>query len=119
MSDYITTKAQCQAQIDANGKVCEQCGDELVPIDTVDNAGHPTFWSGCWHGGDCGSFTFGVDAIWFSTARQLTLDGERYYSHISKSDDEEEYIRAQTCGLSRLLARADAVRRQLEETANA
>ena len=44
---YMTTKEQCQCQIDKRQIICASCGNELTPIETIDNAGSPTFWMGC------------------------------------------------------------------------
>ena len=63
MVKYKTTKEECQAQIKG---VCEGCGGELEPIETVNNAGEPTFWVGCEH---CSSFRSGVDKKYFEVAR--------------------------------------------------
>lgn len=45
---YKITKQQCQSMIDKQMPiVCSYCGGKIEPIETVDNAGDPTYWSGC------------------------------------------------------------------------
>lgn len=68
MTDYITTCAECQHQIESGGRVCSRCGGPLKPIETEDNAHQPTFWTGCIH---CGYFDDGVAREAFEIARGL------------------------------------------------
>lgn len=42
---YQTTEAQCREN--HKGLVCSGCGNAIMPIETVNNANNPTFWSGC------------------------------------------------------------------------
>jgi len=107
MSDkvYMTTKEQCQAAIDLRGGVCSSCGRTPVPIETVDNLDHPTFWAGCMHGteGD-GNYTAGVSVEIFEMAKKLVLHGERAYSHMCKTDYtkpemREHWLRSQISGM--------------------
>ena len=45
---YQITKKQCQSDIDKRMPIiCTSCGGKIEPIETVDNANQPTFWSGC------------------------------------------------------------------------
>lgn len=106
---YQVTKETCQQFIDRNGNVCDHCGGQLSPIETVDNAGNPTYWSGCWHGnpesGWGGIYTAGVPRELFELAEKLVLGGERAYSHLDKSEyrkDEEAklyWFRSQVSGM--------------------
>ena len=61
--EFIVTKEECQKQIDESNKVCSRCGGKLQPIQTVDNAGQPTHWSGC-----CSHFDSGVTPEIFNAA---------------------------------------------------
>jgi hypothetical protein len=81
--EYKTTKAQCQAHIDKYNNVCMGCGGKLEPIETVDNSGDPTFWSGCMK---CSCFDSGVKKEIFETAKDLVLNqGYVEYSHMGSS----------------------------------
>lgn len=73
---YQTTKKECQSIIDKHNRVCQRCGRRLVPINTVDNFGNPTYWSGCCHGRDWGHFTQGVSKEVYDLAYKLVLDGK-------------------------------------------
>lgn len=103
---YVKNKEDCQAEIDSHDRVCNRCGRRPVPIETVDNSGCPTFWSGCFHGTTSdGHFTSGVDISAFKLARKMVLHGEVAYRHMHKSeynssDDLKRYwIESQTEGL--------------------
>ena len=76
MKEYITTKEQCEKNIEKLGNVvCPYCGRKLQAIETVDNAGIPTYWIGCMHGrNDLGHFTGGVIPDVFETAKKIVLD---------------------------------------------
>ena len=82
--DYMITKEECQKTIKG---VCEGCGCELEPLETVDNAGNPTFWVGCQK---CYCFRAGVDAKYFDIAQVLI-------------SEQSSNIKIE--GLSRLVAR--------------
>ena len=113
---YQITKKECQRQIDKWSNVCDRCGRELVPIKTVDNAGSPTYWSGCMHGTDSGNFTSGVPKEIYEVARKLVLDGESY-SHTGKAehrrnrDLKEYWLEKETSGLAELLMRAEYLKK--------
>lgn len=108
---YVTTKAECQAKIDSWGNVCDSCGRDLEPIETVDNADNPTFWPGCYHGtrtpegGGYGNFTNGVPKELYALALKCVLNGQRAYRHMGKGEyrktpEQREYwFRAQVSGM--------------------
>lgn len=85
------------------GKVCSSCGGTLSCIDTVDNSGSPTVWSGC---NDCQKYDWGVSRESFELARSLIT--ETKYKPYTYSDEirceptdqkEKEYwLRTQTGG---------------------
>ena len=106
------TREQCQERIRG---VCEGCGGKLIPIETVDNSGNPTFWTGCSH---CQCFRAGVDEKYFKIARQLVDEGTVVpYSHIDRSEyhdpkKKEYYLDTQTAGLSHTIEHIDKLLRQ-------
>lgn len=78
MKKYQVTKAQCQKEIDKiSDGVCPGCGGLVTPLETVNNADEPTYWSGC---EDCSVFTYPVSIKIFSTAQNLIDDGEYVYN---------------------------------------
>jgi hypothetical protein len=96
MTEYVTTREQCQAQISG---VCPGCGGLIEPIETVDNANHPTFWSGCMA---CSKFSEGVDPKVFLVARRLVENRcLRPYSHLSQGDFQ--YLESQTNGATSIV----------------
>lgn len=62
---YITTKKECERKITG---VCEECGGNLEPIETVDNAKNPTFWVGCLK---CSCFRQGINIKYFNVATEI------------------------------------------------
>uniref|UniRef100_A0A6H1ZS13 Uncharacterized protein n=1 Tax=viral metagenome TaxID=1070528 RepID=A0A6H1ZS13_9ZZZZ len=111
---YKTTKEECQQRIKG---VCEGCGGELEPIETVDNSNDPTYWVGCRH---CSCFRGGVEEKYFKVARQLVEQGILLpYSHLSKYDHEDSpeklsyYYDTQTAGLSSIIAGIDRMLKTL------
>ena len=106
---YETTKIQCQKRIDELNNICDYCGRKIVPMKTTDNAGSPTYWAGCQHGGDSGHFTCGVPKEIFKLARKLVLNGEIYYDDDNKSDYNKNkdlklyWIESQTSGFARFI----------------
>ena len=103
MSKYQITKEKCQSMI--NG-VCSGCGGKIEPIETVDNAGNPTFWAGC---PKCEKFCWGVDKKIFRIARKM-VQAFRFepYSHMReleyKTREEKRYwLTSQTRGASNIV----------------
>ena len=103
---YQITKEQCQKNISG---VCPGCGGELQPIETVDNAGEPTYWPGCIH---CSAFRSGIEKEYFEIARELIEHNEMVpYSHMQRSDYEGNpnkfiyWLDCQTAGLSHNIKR--------------
>jgi len=92
MKKYQRSKKECEAGINKD-YVCERCGRTPIAMKTVDNAGNPTFWSGCLHKDKigketekCGHFTVGVPKYIFEIAEKLVCQEGAYYSHTRKSD---------------------------------
>lgn len=91
---YIQTREECAKHIHG---VCDSCGGELEPVETVDNAGSPTFWSACLK---CGTFQYGTDPDIFKIAVEL-VDNHNWvvYSHAPLNayrfgtDSEKDYWR--------------------------
>lgn len=106
--EYVETKKDCQKKIDAADNVCSQCGRELTPIETVDNSGRPTFWTGCEH---CSRFDYGVTEIAYRIAKQLVeKENHVHYSHMDPpygkdNSYKQYYIETQIGGTSKLVAR--------------
>ena len=91
--EYQITKKQCQKQIDSRSEiVCTYCGGKIEPIETVDNAGRPTFWVGC---NNCSHFNGGVSPKIYNIAKTMVTEyGLRPYSHIEmvvKEKDPERW----------------------------
>ena len=86
---FRITKEACAAGI--NG-ICPRCGGKLEPIETVDNSGNPTHWSGC---NACMTFTNGVPPLIYRTALLLVDDGYRPYSFII---EDKKYSDAKKMG---------------------
>jgi hypothetical protein len=88
---YMVSKAECQRKINSLGNVCDRCGRKIVPLETVDNSGNPTYWAGCYHGSRgknaSGHFTNGVKPDVFILAEKLVCDGMVIYGN--KSDYKE------------------------------
>lgn len=134
MKEYRTTKEQCQKTIDQYGYVCDSCGRKIVPIETVDNSGDPTFWAGCFHKDnpsvdDWGTFTSGVPQEIFELAEKLTCQEGNYYSHTYKSEYKDTpekrlyWFQTQTsgwCGLLRTInhLKINPPRKSKEEVLN-
>ena len=104
MTTYKTTKEQCAERITG---ICAQCGGEITPLETVDNAGDPTFWPGC---EKCCRFDNGVDPEIYRIAKKMVV-GENYYhyAHIRIEDKDSKDVRqfkiesqiGGTCGIVR------------------
>jgi len=74
---FIITRHKCQKEIDRRGNVCDRCGRKIVPMKTTDNARNPTYWAGCYHGGNdgWGTFTIGVTTDIYKMAVKMVCHG--------------------------------------------
>jgi hypothetical protein len=79
---YGITKRECQKSIRG---VCSRCGGKLEPLETKDNGGNPTFWSGC---SDCMCFDNGFSKEIYTIAKILVT--EKYYRPYSHFDHDSE-----------------------------
>lgn len=70
MEKYIQTKMECETKM--AGLVCEECGEVLDAIETVDNSRNPTFWRGCLK---CSRFRSGVYPHQYKICDELSIDG--------------------------------------------
>lgn len=84
------------------GLVCSACGGELNSIDTVDNGGTPTVWSGCLK---CQRFDWGVKPENFELARRLVVEAKfRPYTfddmrwEPENKEEKEYWLNRQTSG---------------------
>jgi hypothetical protein len=104
---YQTTQEECQNNI-IKGNVCGYCGLEIVPIETVNNSGEPTFWSGCMHNkkmGEWGHFSCGYNKEMYDLAYKIILD-DGIYLHMEKdatADFEYQFMNGvnMVCGILR------------------
>jgi len=86
IKEYRITREACQANIDKAGYVCAGCGGPIIPFDTVDNSGAPTFWSGC---ESCSCFGSGVPPNVFQIAAHM-VDKDRYHYYSFNERPREE-----------------------------
>lgn len=92
---YTITKEECLKQIGDVYKHCPRCGTEIIPIETFDNTGNPTFRKGC---PNCNRFTYGVPKKLFEDAKKLVkilnLNFGSGFSEQSKKESTiEEVVR--------------------------
>ena len=66
----------------SNRPVCTRCGEKIEPIETVDNSGNPTYWSGCMK---CQRFNNGTTKKNYLIAKQMVLK----HNYTAYSWDEE------------------------------
>jgi hypothetical protein len=100
---YITTKKQCQYNIDRRQPiVCTRCGGKLSPIRTVDNSNRPTYWAGC---KKCNCFNGGTTPRLYEIAKSMVIHKRlRPYSHNKEPDEIHEpaqhdyWLKSQICG---------------------
>ena len=113
MKIYQTTKEECEAKINKE-YVCERCGRQIKAMETVDNSGNPTFWSGCYHtdnptNNSWGHFTSGVPKNIYELAEKLVCEKGSYYSHLDKPkyedslEKKERWFQDEQAGWSGLL----------------
>jgi len=85
---YITTKDQCQQQINKMQNVCTCCGGVLVPLETVDNSGRPTHWIGC---ESCQKFDLGTkEGIYQIAVKMVDERHFRAYNYEQKPCKDKE-----------------------------
>jgi hypothetical protein len=88
---YVITFDQCKTLI--NG-VCDGCGGQLEPIETVDNGDNPTFWSHC---PACSKYHWGTPEYIFKIAEQMVdKKGYKPYRHMNEKD--YQYRQSQISG---------------------
>lgn len=112
---YQTTYLQCKEKI--GDVVCDGCGGVVEPIETVNNSGEPTYWSGCKH---CNSFTSGVNRRAFEVGRILVAvdDRNEYKPKIDYAKDVdrlESWLDTETRAFSRLVCRIQFLLEHPEE----
>lgn len=101
IKEYRTTREECQRKIDELNNVCPGCGGPLIPFDTVDNSGAPTFWAGC---EVCSTFSNGVRPRIFKIASKMVKEhNHQPYSHYhfpynGTIAEKEYYYKSQTRG---------------------
>lgn len=85
--------------------ICSRCGGELSPIETVDNCGDSTFWSGC---KKCQTFDFGVNPSIYQIASKMVREKFFvYYSHLDEpkknSPEHVEWEHSQISGTCKIV----------------
>lgn len=118
--EYQITKKQCQERIKKIDGVCEGCGGKLEPIETVDNAGQPTYWVCCKH---CMCFRGGIKKKYWEIARLLVMKyGEYKYSyrgnHTKTKEELEYWLNSETVGISNLVRKVIYLFKNPEELPN-
>lgn len=114
---YQTSYEDCQKKIVG---VCSCCGGELKPLETVDNAGRPTWWSGC---EPCNRFDYGVSPEVYAIAKYMVDDaGHISYPHMTRPGKGQEiyadyYRKSQICGAASLVVKIFRIQKQLAEQA--
>lgn len=86
MTKYIITKKECAKF--CVGKVCPGCGKPIEPLETVDNAYNPTYWSGC---SRCGRFTCGTTPLLFKTAKIMS-EMKHHHFDVDIPKKERKYL---------------------------
>ncbi len=94
IKEYQTTKEHCQKMINDNNRpICSGCGGKIEPIETVDNSGNPTYWSGCMK---CQMFNNGTIIKNYMIAKKMVLEyNYRAYpwdEEPDKKNDLDKYI---------------------------
>ena len=87
--EYRVTKGECQKQINSRMPiVCCSCGGDVVPIETIGNSNHPTFWIGCMK---CMVYDNGVKPEIYKAAEYLVDERhERAYRYDIEPDKSKE-----------------------------
>jgi hypothetical protein len=92
MTEYRITKEECERQ--HQGKVCPHCGKPIEALDTLDNGGHPTYWSWC---PSCSRLEQGVEPRVFDLATIMyDVINERPY--LMDYDSSEETKKRERLG---------------------
>lgn len=114
--EYSISKESCQKMI--GDKVCSNCGEPIVPLETVDNAHNPTFWAGC-H--SCSRFDWGVSRKVFEMGKLMVVK-KNYepYTHLEhyhgKDGAYKDYwLKAQTGGAVDTVLKVLSVQKEVEE----
>lgn len=102
---YRITKDKCQEMID--NRVCSSCGEQVEPLETVDNANNPTYWAGC---KSCDRFDWGVTTVVFKIAKEM-VDNRHHiaYSYLGVKENHlesewDEWYKSQYSGTCRTVS---------------
>ena len=113
-----TTKAQCLKQIKEINGVCSGCGGKITPIETVDNAGNPTFWGHC---RKCSKFCWGIDKTTWKIARRMVEEFRLVpYSHLQEGEyqktklDRDYWLNSQTAGAISIVAEILLINKEIK-----
>jgi hypothetical protein len=114
---YKITKERCQQVIDEHPVVCSCCGGPLQPLETVDNSGDPTYWSGC---NFCQRFDWGVSVLVFQIANKMVREGNfaayshDYFPHNGTPEQKECWYRSQTGGACSTVRRILKLKQEID-----
>lgn len=117
---YDTTKEQCQAMIDDYGGVCAGCGGKLSPIETVNNSGQPTYWSGCT---ECSVLDWGVPKEIFEIAKMMVTEqnyvhyGYKIVPYDKTPEGEKYWLASQIRGTTRIVLQVLNTQKELQKKA--
>ena len=93
---YVVNKKECAKK--CVGRVCQQCGRALKPIETTDNSHNPTYWTGCEL---CCIFNVGVSPGLYKVAAMM-VNNHNFgsYPHLmfTKDPDKNSYHRDKNTG---------------------
>jgi len=111
---YRISKEHCKDMISG---VCNGCGGELTPMETIDNAGNPTYWAGC---ENCQKFCNGVPVKVFKAARILV---EKYYhtpyKHCTRpkegTNEYQYWLESQTSGACHTITKVTSALNDAEQ----
>lgn len=112
---YSITKQKCKEMIHG---VCDSCGGELEPLETVDNAGNPTFWAACLK---CPKIHWGTPKEVFQIAEIMVKEKNFIaYKHMDRPEDNnvegyrEHYYGSQIAGTCSIVRDILQIKKQLE-----
>lgn len=114
---YQTSFEDCQKTIVG---ICCCCGGELKPIETVDNAGRPTWWAGC---EPCNRFDAGVSQEVYAIAKYMVDEtGFTAYPTMNRPRKDEAgyadyYRKSQISGTASLVVNIFIIQKRLAEKA--
>lgn len=74
--------------------VCDGCGGQLVPIETIDNSNNPTHWPHC---PVCSKYHWGTPEYIHNIAKKMVVEN-RFIAYRHMDGDEHNYQQSQISG---------------------